>query len=89
MNNCQNGYTSSRMPVRCGNPTLTNMKKENYCECNMPDRCMLDTLRDFPIAMAYVPWQEWRDLYDLEEGFKAGTIFKELDKPFMGRRCSR
>lgn len=42
----------------------------------------------FPIAMAYVPWQEFSRLYDdLEKAYCAGTIFPELDKPFTGRRC--
>ena len=42
-----------------------------------------------PIAMAYVPWQKWCDLYDAEKGFAKGTIFQELDKPFkwMGGCC--
>ncbi len=35
-----------------------------------------------PIAMAYVPWQCFRDIYCIEKGFMAGTIFEELDKPF-------
>lgn len=38
------------------------------------------------LAMAYVPWQQWRYLYEADEGFHCGTIFKELNKPFMGRR---
>lgn len=37
-----------------------------------------------PIAMAYVPMQKFRDLYSATEGFKAGTLFKELDLPFKG-----
>ncbi|MCH5249429.1 MAG: spore coat associated protein CotJA [Lachnospiraceae bacterium] len=42
----------------------------------------------FPIAMAYVPWQRLTHIYeDLDEGFRNGTIFPELDKPFTGRRC--
>ncbi|MCH5256257.1 MAG: spore coat associated protein CotJA [Lachnospiraceae bacterium] len=42
----------------------------------------------FPIAMAYVPWQRLTHIYeDLDEGFRIGTIFPELDKPFTGRRC--
>lgn len=44
-----------------------------------------DPLYGMPIAMAYVPWQTWRDIYDACEGFQTGTIFKELDKPFLGR----
>ena len=31
-----------------------------------------------PLAMAYVPWQMWRDIYDAEKGFCCGTIFQEL-----------
>ncbi len=43
-----------------------------------------DELSEMPLAMAYVPWQAWRDLYDAEKGFCRGTIFEELDKPFKG-----
>lgn len=37
------------------------------------------------IAMAYVPWQQFRNLYDLDRALKVGTIFAELDKPFTGK----
>ena len=41
-----------------------------------------------PIAMAYVPWQHLTNVFEnLEEAFKVGTIFPELEKPFKGRRC--
>lgn len=39
----------------------------------------------FPVGMAYVPWQKLEELYDLEKGFRAGTIFPELNLPFTGR----
>ena len=42
----------------------------------------------FPVAMAYVPWQRFGRLYDdLEQAYKYGTVFPELNKPFTGRRC--
>ena len=41
----------------------------------------------FPIAMAYVPWQVWEQPYPLEQGFNRGTIFPELDLPFVMGRC--
>ena len=42
----------------------------------------------FPIAMAYVPWQEFGKIYeDLEKAYNIGTIFPDLAKPFVGRRC--
>lgn len=44
-----------------------------------------DPLSQFPIAMAYVPWQDWKNIYEIENGFQYGTIFCELNKPFTGR----
>jgi len=38
------------------------------------------------LAMAYVPFQEFRDLYEPEEALSAGSLFRELDKPFYGQR---
>ena len=50
-----------------------------------------DTRDFFPeetaIAMAYVPWQVWEQPYPLEQGFNRGTIFPELDLPFVMGRC--
>ncbi|MBR5329810.1 MAG: spore coat associated protein CotJA [Firmicutes bacterium] len=37
-----------------------------------------------PIAMAYVPMQKFQNLYSAAEGYKVGTLFKELDLPFKG-----
>lgn len=38
-----------------------------------------------PLAMAYVPMQKFKDLYDPEQAFSAGTVFRELDLPFRGK----
>ena len=51
-------------------------------ECN--DCCAYDVLKGVPVAMAYIPWQTFKDLYTAEKAFSRGTIFEELDKPFMG-----
>ena len=45
-----------------------------------------ETRQPMALAMAYVPWQRWKDTYPLEEGFHRGTIFPELDLPFEGKR---
>lgn len=37
-----------------------------------------------PLAMAYVPMQKFVNLYDAADGFQAGTIFKDLDLPYLG-----
>ena len=43
-------------------------------------------LNTFPLAMAYVPKQSWEDVYSADVGLSRGTLFPELDKPFLGRR---
>lgn len=35
-------------------------------------------------AMAYIPFQQFSQPYSSQEGFKKGTIFPCLDKPFLG-----
>lgn len=36
------------------------------------------------VGMAYVPWQKWQQPYDYEKGLEVGTIFPDLDLPFLG-----
>jgi len=43
-----------------------------------------DPLAGMPLAMAYVPWQCWNETYKPAEGWHRGTIFPELDLPFLG-----
>ena len=38
-------------------------------------------LDDRQLAMAYVPYQRWRMLYNPEQGLARGTVFEELDMP--------
>ena len=38
------------------------------------------------VAMAYVPFQQFGTIYDPERGLRSGTIFPDLDKPFLGGR---
>ncbi len=38
--------------------------------------------KNTPLAMAYVPCQQWGETYNIETGFCKGTIFPELDLPF-------
>ena len=40
-----------------------------------------------PLAMAYVPWQKWRDIYSSDVALQRGTLFAELDKPFIGQEA--
>lgn len=45
--------------------------------------------KEFPIAMAYVPWQKFQKIYDPAKALCQGTIFAELDLPFCGKRGGR
>ncbi len=48
--------------------------------CNMDPDC----INSFPLVMAYVPMQSFRNLYDPESALCHGTVFRELDLPFYG-----
>jgi hypothetical protein len=68
------------------NDSMSNMT------CTMPSRFTTPVTGDlstYPIAMAYVPMQQWSQTYPLSQGFSQGTIFPELDLPFMMGRCVR
>lgn len=41
------------------------------------------------VGMAYVPWQNWGDLYEPAKALQCGTLFAVLNKPFIGCRCDR
>lgn len=67
---------------------MPEVPREKEC-CHMPEAlkekdCCFK--REWPIGMTYVPLQEWRKIYQPDEGFHKGTIFAELDLPFLGRR---
>jgi outer membrane biosynthesis protein TonB len=41
-------------------------------------------------AMICLSKQKWRELYEAEQGFSRGTLFSELDLPFIGEGdCKR
>ena len=43
---------------------------------------------NYPVGMGYVPIQSWQQPYALETAFRRGTIFPDLDLPFMmGGAC--
>lgn len=70
-----NYMTGTRQPETCG------CRQNGANRSCSPDGC--------PVAMAYVPWQTWKDIYEPCRAFATGTIFAELDKPFLGMRGVR
>ena len=57
----------------------------NYCNSNMGcyDKT-IDGSSKKSLAMAYVPWQEWKNVMCAKEGMEKGTIFSDLVLPFYG-----
>lgn len=41
-----------------------------------------------PVAMCYVPLQTLETVYEPETALRQGTLFPELDKPFLGGRSA-
>ncbi len=69
-----------------------NVEVECVCQVTPASDCHrqdeMETLScQFPVVMAYVPWQQWGDLYDGECGLMQGTIFRDLNYIFCGERC--
>ena len=54
--------------------------------CFLESNC--NDIDSISIAMAYVPWQHWENIYEADLGLKQGTIFKDLDKPYTSG-CGR
>jgi hypothetical protein len=63
---------------------------ESSTDMNMtPVAAIMDSNRsafpkDTPLAMAYVPFQKFGEIYEPEVAFNMGTLYKELNKPFLG-----
>lgn len=75
MNRSQNPDIG-RQNARCGCP-------EPAAQCDPPEFGL-------PLAMAYVPWQQWQEPYPCDMALLRGTIFPCLDLPFKGsqrRQC--
>lgn len=81
MENCSSMNYMTRSMPRYGNNGMER--------CQHPTECRYDTRDEFPIGMTYVPWQKWRDIYEPSKALERGTIFAELDKPFLGMRGVR
>lgn len=75
-------------PVPSMNTGMTRSSRtsgmENRYSCQKPHG-----EKEFPIGMAYVPWQKFQKIYDPAKALCQGTIFAELDLPFCGKRGGR
>ena len=55
--------------------------------CSRPKCDMSAFPAETPVGMAYVPYQQWKNVYEPSVGLDRGTIFEDLDKPFLGERA--
>ncbi len=91
-NQHENSYKKENGTCGCNEPMyssvvsqINEMPDVDIDSCEYSNK--YDSEFDYSLAMVYSPVQQWQNLHCLEEGFKAGTIFKELDKPFYGPKC--
>ena len=71
---CDNAGRSLHMRGTCG------------CEGTAGKSCPANKwgVKDYPLASLYAPIQCFKSLYEPELALKNGTLFEELDLPFMG-----
>ena len=87
-----NGYGNYRspaqMPVTHVERRATEQCTTDRCVAANTDRCTCESGSvyndDMVLAMAYVKWQKWQKIYDVEKALHCGTIFQELNLPFCG-----
>ena len=81
------GWQCNRFATMPCNQTAVPYTPAGNCSQPMPQR---KDCEDMVVAMAYVPWQQWGNVYTVEEAYSKGTLFPDLDKPFLaggGYRC--
>ena len=69
-------------PLPRANNARPNCMGEESSYSPMPQRSTWG-LENYPLASVYAPMQIWRNLYDPETALERGTLFKELDLPFV------
>lgn len=79
---CNCSSNGSSYPENLSYPQMTSHGRNPICG----DNACYDELSGtgIPLAMAYVLWQKWGNLYDPGRGLQIGTIFADLDMPFLG-----
>lgn len=79
----------------CEKPAYTKPMKCPDMSCyKNPDvspvpaaKAAAECIDKYPIAMAYVPWQCWQEVYSVDVALSMGTIFPDLYKPFTMGGC--
>lgn len=72
----RNGFVANQNPRFVNNEFSRNSSRSEY----KPEK------NQMPVGMAYVPMQEFGELYDTKKGLMEGTMFPELNLIFCGVR---
>jgi len=84
------GYTAPRTGYSTSPTPKNTMERESCgCESRTESSTVCFSAEQFPIGMTYVPMQSWENLYCPSRALEQGTLFADLDKPFLGRRGNR
>lgn len=86
---CFNPRERQNPPCGCGasRQSRENVRHEE-CGCGeVPASCSNNRLPGFPLAMVYMPDQDWEDLFDEEEAMLHGSLFRGLVFPFYPGKC--
>lgn len=68
-----------------GSPMIEQSSRPHKCGCPQ-NKWGATAVDELPLAMVYGPMQKFTGACDPEEGLATGTIFRELNKPFCGKR---
>lgn len=69
---------------------MSDLRASN-CGCNSAQNSRVNeiynhlSMANAPLAIAYVPYQQWETPSSLRQGLQNGTIFPALCKPFCGK----
>ena len=69
----------------CCQNVYRQQHQHQVCPVCLDNKAEEDEVNGMTIAMAYVPWQDWENVYEPCKGLEVGTIFPELELPFYGR----
>ncbi len=97
---CNRQRTQERQSVRASAVPISGCKANSLGKvrdgsCNnvrrdcRSDRGNVELTGNYSLVMAYVQMQEFSNLYDIEQGFCEGTIFKDLRFPFYPTPCRK
>lgn len=82
-----NNFARCRLNDRCaqrgGFEPFRESRREETPSNNGCDISSAWGLVGYPLASVYAPLQEWRELYDEDRALKSGTLFAQLDLPFV------